>query len=590
MKLVNKDLLLIICGMVVVYFAGRVPKMLKIGGGLTGITGAGPGGTWGAIKKGAEGVTRGVSNIVAGKGAVGWAQKRARGTVGGALNLATSWMGKKNAEGEYVFPKLAKGQNLGTQIGSLPSTWFKSFAAMGKSRELDTSTSAREKMGKVAGFISTKGFPGVAKGMLSGEVGEIYKEVVDQSRSTPALDNLKKSIQEAGDPYKLAIRMGVANRLIGQPGVPQPYKRDLKTFIDEYKKDFGGNKQQQSWNELRKKVKPLSMLYWDSDADIPGPAMADTEAGGAPAGGAPAKPAGGVTRIPSTATDKELRLAQSRAQLTKSRGELTKQLATLRLGDQDATALAEGTVVDNLSKSPAAQAAIGKLNPETLDALAQHEDGSAIMEDLADEKRQAMGKTQLKAEIPSITDNEIEALVTVARETHMSAPDVRLAGQLNVGARRGSVTLDELMTRLKPSLNQARTAQQEVDNLSAQISTAAGADIEQDYREAVEVLIQDRVKKNPELTVDAARETIHTEANNVYEQLVGKVGEIANVTDDSIVGKTMDQNTQDSLNKFFGESGELGTGMTGPTLNNARLSSVLQRVRLIRDHTKSEQK
>jgi hypothetical protein len=71
MKLIDPALLLIICGMVVIYFAGRVPKMLKIGGGLTGITGAGPAGTWGAIKKGAEGVYKGVAQTATGKNLLG---------------------------------------------------------------------------------------------------------------------------------------------------------------------------------------------------------------------------------------------------------------------------------------------------------------------------------------------------------------------------------------------------------------------------------------------------------------------------------------------------------------------------------------
>jgi len=298
--------------------------------------------------------------------------------------------------------------------------------------------------------------------------------------------------------------------------------------------------------------------------------------------------AGGTSALAEDAsTAQEIKLAQAQAQLKTSRGNLTTQLTFLRLDEKDATALTTNTVIDKLFSSPAAQAAVDKINPAVLDALVNHEDSDIIMDGLADETRQTMSKTQLKTDIKDITTEEIEALATIAKETKMSPADVWLAKQLSVGAKRGNVTIGSLIERIKPALDAARAADAQVKELSSKVETAVGEEIDQRYEQMVDLLIQDKIKAKPELTVEAAREIVHTESNNIYDQLTTQLGSIADVTDDVTIQKTLDYTTTQHLDQFFQDSGQLGIGMTGTNLKDARLSQVLKRVRLIRDHTKT---
>jgi hypothetical protein len=150
-----------------------------------------------------------------------------------------------------------------------------------------------------------------------------------------------------------------------------------------------------------------------------------------------------------------------------------------------------------------------------------------------------------------------------------------------------SDTLTNLIDSIRPELEEIRSAKKEVDTLSSQANIEIGEDINQKYQTAVKAEIENRIDKQPELKFEAVQNDIHTQSSDIYDKLVNQVGDIGDATDDMTVDNLKPE-TKDALNKFFAGSGTLGSGMTGSTLDNTRLSSVLQRVRLIRDNTKSK--
>jgi len=453
MQLINKDLLLIICGMVVVYFAGRVPKMLKIGGGLTGITGAGPAGTWGAIKKGAEGISRGVSGVVAGKGAMGWAQKRARGTIGGALNLATSRIPEKAPLG------LGKWKNLGTQIGSLPQAWSKYFAVTGKAREIATSQSAKQKLGFIAGSKLGRAL-GVSKPLLKGDVTDMHKEIADRSRSIPKFEKLVKAIEEAKDPYEFIIQMGVANTLLSGKRITPEYRQKLGEYVGG--KKFTG--QQAAWNELREDITPLSFYYWDAaGATSAAPTKLEEEEeeeeGGAPAGGA------GTRAVPQT--DEQLTMAEQRVaharQAVMGTG-LTKEKLDAILKDERSSAIDIGRVTS--SEADAGQ--IDHLEDGTLTNLTD-----ALFNQLRSPNPETQKNAQEKAINLGVSSEQVDLVIDIAAKTGMLLPELKLRKDLQ---KSGAPNLDALLTTLQASVGEIDQASADIDRLqSIHLEQASGA-------------------------------------------------------------------------------------------------------------------
>ncbi|MFA5270043.1 MAG: hypothetical protein WC400_00230 [Patescibacteria group bacterium] len=603
-----KDLFSFIIGMTLIYMGGTVPKMLKLGGSLTGLVES----PNKMISLGQKGWKQ-AADTVTGKNLAGKGIGLTRSATGGLLNLATG------------SEKFGKFRNIGTQIGAIPATIKKAREALKKTRESESGMAAARGVTRLAD-LNIAGWNPWRPGLIKGVRGEVHEETAKR-HGYAGYDALAKTLLDSSDSYiNYATNARVADDVVRntrlvpkerynayrllrsmQHAIHQqdPKMKDSRsdqqkiTDADLYGEFMAdkNEKNNQGWLTSRIKrlttferdrlVDPTMKAYYLDSRDVEPPADKrgnqyiptqrddlDDEA------------AGGISAPHYASSSRELQLAQAEARSKIARGTLTAALKPFRLDEQAIDTMIESPAIDKLSKSPAAQAELEKIRPEILDALAQHEDGTAIMSDLSEGR--AIGKTQLRVDIPAIREEEISALAIISQEAQMSPADIQLSRQLRDRAKAGNMTIGQLIDRIKPALDETRSAQQTAGDLSAQVSAELGSDTTQSYQQAVDLLIQERIEDDPKLTVEAVRDNIHTGANNMYDQLISRVGDIADVTDDMTVDSALDQTTKNNLDKFFQDSGGLGAGMTGTTLNNTRLSQVLQRVRLIRQNTKAE--
>ncbi|MBN2585057.1 hypothetical protein JXA59_00185 [Patescibacteria group bacterium] len=576
-----KDLLMFIIGLTIIYMGATIPKMLKIGGALTGLVES-PGKLTGLGQK----AYKGIADTLTGKNLPGKAQQRVRGSVGSMLNLATGWLKGTRAD---------RLQNLGTQFGAVPEAWTKGFAAIGSARKTDRETSAREKLGATAGRLVNYGKWGkdISKSLLSGEVGYIHKEIADRSRSIPSIEKLRGAIETASDPYAFMIEMGRANKLISAPGVPREYRQQVFDFVRSKRGKFTG--EQKKWDEIRSRIKPLSYYYWDSDEVQPPRGMEDADveetssAGGTRTGGVQydsidnpvsgGQPPttldqGGLPEGTQFDTSNPVGKAIATAHYSKEGSSIQQKI--LKTAELEAisskptnreTIFAAGEQIQNVAQNNLNEGA----NINDVMNVVMEQTG-----DLSGGANDAIRQTaQKKLETAGLKPEGAKQIVEIA--SAMPPDNAQALLQLQRNGSSQNLTLTQLIAKL-------RGMQKDLDALEGDFQKGVAARISGDqrhYGEAVTQYVTAQVDSGKAVSPATVFSNLSSEANTIYNTVYGSVREQVIKNPES--QPRVDQALSDQVYTFLEKMNIRPEGATREEFLSKDAGEILSQIRIARE-------